>query len=90
MATKRKIPERKCVVTGEMKAKKELIRIVRNKEGEIFVDATGKKNGRGAYLTGSLEVIDKAEETNILARTLNADIPPTIYEELRELVSTAK
>lgn len=51
MAKKKKIPERKCVITNEMKPKKELIRIVRNKEGEVFVDVTGKKNGRGAYLS---------------------------------------
>ncbi|MCM3739009.1 YlxR family protein [Oceanobacillus luteolus] len=88
MATKRKIPERKCVVTGEMRPKKELIRIVRNKEGEVFVDPTGKKNGRGAYLTGSLEVIDKAEKTNVLSRVLNTEIDPVIYEELRKLVGT--
>lgn len=86
MATKRKIPERKCVVTGEMQPKKELIRIVRNKAGEVFVDPTGKKNGRGAYVTGTLEVIDKAEQSNVLARTLNAEVEPAIYEELRELV----
>lgn len=88
MATKRKIPERKCVVTGEMRPKKELIRIVRNKEGEVFVDPTGKKNGRGAYLTGNLEVIDKAEKTNVLSRVLNTEIDPVIYEELRKLVGT--
>ncbi|MCF3942395.1 RNase P modulator RnpM [Oceanobacillus alkalisoli] len=88
MATKRKIPERKCVVTGEMRPKKELIRIVRNKEGEVFVDPTGKKNGRGAYVTKTLEVIEKAEQSNILARTLNTEIESTIYEELRKLVSS--
>lgn len=87
MATKRKVPERKCIVTGEMKPKKELIRVVRNKEGEVFVDPTGKKNGRGAYLTGTLEVIRQAEETNILSRQLNAEVDPSIFEELRKLVS---
>ncbi|MBN6206634.1 YlxR family protein [Ralstonia pickettii] len=87
MATKRKVPERKCIVTGEMKPKKELIRVVRNKEGEVFVDPTGKKNGRGAYLTGTLEVIRQAEETNILSRQLNAEVDPSIVEELRKLVS---
>jgi len=45
---KRKIPMRKCVVSGEMKPKKEMVRIVRNKEGEVSIDPTGKKNGRGA------------------------------------------
>jgi hypothetical protein len=85
MAAKRKIPERKCVVTQEMRPKKELIRVVRNKEGEVFVDPSGKRNGRGAYLTASMEVIDKAEESNALARSLNAEIGPEVYEELRKL-----
>ncbi|WP_405102126.1 RNase P modulator RnpM [Oceanobacillus sp. FSL H7-0719] len=87
MATKRKVPERKCIVTGEMKPKKELIRVVRNKEGEVCVDPTGKKNGRGAYLTGTLDVIKRAEDSNILSRQLNAEVDASIYEELRKLVS---
>ena len=87
MATKRKVPERKCIVTGEMKPKKELIRVVRSKEGEVSVDPTGKKNGRGAYLTKSLEIINKAEDSNILNRQLNAAVDASIYEELRKLVS---
>lgn len=87
MATKRKVPERKCIVTGEMKPKKELIRVVRNKEGEVSVDPTGKKNGRGAYLTGTLDVIKRAEDSNILSRQLNAEVDASIYEELRKLVS---
>ncbi|MHA6251258.1 RNase P modulator RnpM [Oceanobacillus sp. CAU 1775] len=86
MAINRKVPERKCVITGEMKPKKELIRIVRNKEGEVFVDATGKKNGRGAYLTRSIEVVDQAEETQILNKQLNTIIDASIYEELRAQV----
>jgi len=87
MAIKRKVPERKCIVTGDMKPKKELIRIVRNKEGEVSVDPTGKKNGRGAYLTKSVEVIDQAEQSKVLNRQLNAIIDPEVYEELRKIVS---
>ncbi|HLR61846.1 MAG TPA: YlxR family protein [Lentibacillus sp.] len=83
---KRKIPQRKCVVTNEMKPKKELIRIVRNKEGEVFVDPTGKKNGRGAYVSNDLAVIEKAETTGILNRQLNTEIESSIYEELKEFV----
>jgi len=86
MVQKRKIPERKCVVTNEMKPKKELIRVVRNKEGEVFVDPTGKKNGRGAYLSRDLDVILKAEKTNVLNRTLNTEVDASIYEELKQLV----
>lgn len=81
----RKIPQRKCVVTNEMKPKKEMIRIVRNKEGEVFVDPTGKKNGRGAYLTIELDVIEKAEKEKVLEKVFNVSIEPAIYEELRQL-----
>lgn len=85
MARKRKIPQRKCVVTNELKPKKEMIRIVRNKEGEVFVDPTGKKNGRGAYLTIDLEVIERAEREKILDKVFNVSIDPAIYEELKQL-----
>ena len=86
MAKKKKIPERKCVMTNEMKPKKELIRIVRNKEGEVFVDVTGKKNGRGAYLSKNKSVIEQARKTNALNKILNAEVSPTIYDELEALV----
>jgi uncharacterized protein len=87
MAQNRKIPERKCVITNEMKPKKSLIRVVRNKEGEVFVDPTGKKNGRGAYLSRDLDVILKAEKSNVLGRTLNAEVDASIYEELKHIIS---
>ncbi|GGJ92771.1 hypothetical protein GCM10007063_14190 [Lentibacillus kapialis] len=83
---KRKVPQRKCVVTNEMKPKKELIRIVRTKEGDVFVDPTGKRNGRGAYVSNDPAVIEKAEKTGILSRQLNAEIEPSIYEELKRFV----
>lgn len=86
MAKKKKIPERKCVITNEMKPKKELIRIVRNKEGEVFVDVTGKKNGRGAYLSKNKSVIEQARKTSVLNKILNAEVSPTIYDELEALV----
>ncbi|MFD2925562.1 RNase P modulator RnpM [Halobacillus naozhouensis] len=82
----RKIPLRKCVVTQEMKPKKQLIRVVRNKDGEVFVDQTGKKNGRGAYISKSLDVIDQAEKQQVLNRHLNAKVNGEIYEELRAIV----
>ena len=86
MVQNRKIPQRKCVVTNEMKPKKELIRVVRNKDGEVFVDPTGKKNGRGAYVSRDLDVILKAEKTNALAQQLNTAIDPSIYEALKRTV----
>ncbi|MFC2950074.1 RNase P modulator RnpM [Virgibacillus sediminis] len=85
MVKKKKIPQRKCVVTNEMKPKKELIRIVRNKEGEVFVDPTGKKNGRGAYLSRDMDVIIKAEKSGILNRQLDAEVDASIYEDLKQL-----
>ena len=60
---KRKIPTRKCILTNEMFPKKDLLRIVKNKEGEISVDPTGKQAGRGAYVVSDLEVIKAAKET---------------------------
>lgn len=82
----KKIPLRKCIATQEQLPKKELIRVVRNKEGEVFVDATGKMNGRGAYLKRSLEAIDIAQKKGLLKRSLEVDIPDEIYEELKTYV----
>ncbi len=79
----KKVPLRKCVATGEQLPKKELIRIVKNKEGEVSVDPTGKKNGRGAYLKRSLDAIELANKEKILNRVLDTEIPEEIYEELK-------
>lgn len=86
MARKRKIPLRKCIITNEMKEKEKLIRIVRNKEGEVFIDETGKQNGRGAYLSLDMDVILKAKETNALERVFNRTIDPDIYDQLELIV----
>ncbi|SDX30261.1 RNase P modulator RnpM [Salimicrobium album] len=84
---KKKTPLRKCVVTQEMKPKQQLIRVVRNKEGEVFVDPTGKKNGRGAYISKDLSVINTAEEQGMLARHLNTGIDSEVFEQLRTQVT---
>ncbi|HLS20375.1 MAG TPA: YlxR family protein [Bacillota bacterium] len=86
MSRKRKIPLRKCVVTQEMLPKQNLIRIVRNKEGEVFIDLTGKQNGRGAYLSKNEQVIEKAQKTNILSDHLKVPVDKELYEELKKLV----
>lgn len=86
MVQKRKVPLRKCVMTGEMKPKEQLVRVVKNKDGDVFVDTTGKKNGRGAYITLDLEIINKAEETNVFNRHLNTNIESEIYTTLKKLV----
>ena len=80
----RKIPLRKCLATNEQLPKKELIRVVRNKEGEVFVDPTGKMNGRGAYLKRSQEAIEIAKKKKLLARSLQVDVPEEIFEELEK------
>ncbi|MDC3414102.1 YlxR family protein [Aquibacillus sp. 3ASR75-11] len=90
MVHAKKVPMRKCVVTNEMKPKRELVRVVRNKDGEVFVDPTGKKNGRGAYVTKQFDVIDKAQTTKALERQLNTTIDPSIYKQLKQLIEGNK
>nr|WP_205597399.1 YlxR family protein [Neobacillus thermocopriae] len=83
---KRKVPMRKCVATGEMKPKKELVRIVRSKEGDVSIDLTGKKSGRGAYLSKDKEAVLLAKKKNILSNHLEVPISDSIYDELLELI----
>jgi len=77
---------RKCVATGEMKPKKELVRIVRSKEGEVSIDLTGKKSGRGAYLSKDKEAVLLAKKKSTLSNHLDVAIDESIYEELLELI----
>ncbi|UOE92802.1 YlxR family protein [Alkalihalobacillus sp. LMS39] len=86
----RKVPLRKCIVTNEMKPKKELIRIVRSKEGEVSVDLTGKKNGRGAYLTNSQECFEIAKSKDILSKHLSVKVSPEVYDQLEQMRAQAK
>ncbi len=78
----KKIPIRTCIGCGESKPKKELIRIVREPDGNICVDATGKKNGRGAYICRNPECLKKARKSKKLERSLSVQIPEAVYEEL--------
>ncbi len=78
----KKIPLRKCVATNEMHPKKEMIRVVRSKEGEVFVDLTGKKSGRGAYVSKSEDAIGLARKKKVLDKQLEVKVPDEIYEEL--------
>ena len=77
---KRKIPTRKCILTNEMFPKKDLLRIVKNKEGEISVDPTGKKAGRGAYVVSDLEVINNAKDKKLLEKFFSTT--PEIMEPI--------
>ena len=82
----KKMPERTCVITKEKTLKKDLLRVVRDNTGNVFVDTTGKANGRGAYLKKDKEVITKAKTTKALERILEVTIPDSIYEEMLNLV----
>lgn len=67
-----------------MKSKKEMIRVIRTAEGEILLDATGKKNGRGAYLCFSAECLEKAAKSRGLERSLKTPVPQEVYENLKK------
>ena len=74
---------RKCLGCMESKPKKELIRIVKNKEGEISLDKTGKKQGRGAYICGNIDCLEKAIKTKRMEREFETEISGEIYALLR-------
>ncbi len=85
----KKIPLRKCTGCGEMKAKKEMIRVLKTPEDTIVLDTTGKKNGRGAYLCNQTECLKKARKSKGLERSLQCAIPTEVYEELeKELIAS--
>jgi len=84
MAAVKKIPQRQCIGCGEMKNKKEMIRVIKTPEDIILLDTTGKKNGRGAYLCKSEECFLKAVKSKGLERSLKVNIPTEVYEELKK------
>ena len=86
MKTK-KIPMRMCIGCGEMKPKKELIRIVKSKEGEISLDLTGKKSGRGAYICNDLKCLQKARKSRKLERSFSCMISNEIYDAMESELS---
>lgn len=85
MKTK-KIPLRTCVVTKETLPKQELLRIVRTPEGDVEVDETGKKNGRGAYIKKDLVVLESAQKSKILEKKLECKIEDSVYEEIKNKI----
>ena len=86
----KKLPQRTCIGCNEKKDKKELIRIVKNKENEIFIDSTGKANGRGAYICNNVECLDKAIKSKRLERCFEKEISNEIYESLRGVIIDSK
>ena len=82
MIKKKKIPMRRCVGCREMKEKRELLRIVKDNEGKIFVDPTGKKNGRGAYVCKSTSCFAQARKAKSLSHEFGCEIPEEVYDEI--------
>lgn len=78
----KKVPLRQCIGCGEMKGKKDMMRILRTAENEICLDATGKKNGRGAYVCRSRECLEKARKNKGLERSFKMNIPDEVYGQL--------
>ena len=85
----KKVPMRKCLGCMEMKEKKSLVRVVKNKENEIDVDLGGKMNGRGAYVCRSSECLDKAIKARRFERAFETSIQEDVYQKLREQMEEA-
>lgn len=84
MANKRKIPMRKCVGCGEMKPKKELLRVLRTEDDGFVLDTTGKKNGRGAYICYSRDCFQRAVKNKGLERSFKQAVPAEVYGHLEK------
>lgn len=84
MSIVRKQPQRKCIGCGQMKEKRDLIRIIKTPEDEIILDTTGKKNGRGAYICPDVQCLQKVIKTKGLDRSFKMSISDSVYEELKE------
>ena len=79
----KKIPMRQCVGCREMKPKKELVRIVRSQEGQVSVDMSGKKPGRGAYICHDISCLKKAIKSKALSRAFGAEVPEGVFDTLQ-------
>ena len=84
----RKEPLRTCVVTKEKLEKKDLIRVVKNNNGEVFVDLTGKANGRGAYIKKDINVLNDAKRTKALEKHLETSISEEIYKNIEDVINS--
>lgn len=84
----KRVPLRKCTGCQEMKSKKEMLRILRTSEGEIILDATGRKNGRGAYVCCSMACFEKAVKNKGLERSLKVKVPEETYESLKKEIES--
>ena len=86
----KELPKRTCIGCNQIKPKKELIRIVKNKEGQIFIDRTSKANGRGAYICDDINCLEKAIKSKRLERTFETNIDDEIYDNLRGVIIDRK
>lgn len=84
MPQEKKVPMRRCCGCNEHKAKKELIRVVREAEDTFSIDLTGKKNGRGAYICNNIECLRTAHKKHALERSFSCKLPQEVYEKLEE------
>ena len=84
----RKVPLRTCVVTKEKLEKKDLIRVVKNNNCEVFVDLTGKANGRGAYIKKDINVLNDAKRTKALEKHLETSISEEIYKNIEDVINS--
>ncbi|MBR6477599.1 MAG: YlxR family protein [Lachnospiraceae bacterium] len=80
----KKLPLRQCVGCGEMKSKKEMMRVLKSEDAPICLDLTGKKNGRGAYLCKSMTCLQKARKNKGLEKSFKMSIPAEVYEALEK------
>ncbi|MBQ1193940.1 MAG: YlxR family protein [Lachnospiraceae bacterium] len=87
MSTIKKVPMRKCTGCGELKPKKELVRVIKNSENQVMMDLTGKMNGRGAYVCKTQQCLAKAIKTKAIERSLQIQISENVYEQLKAEMS---
>lgn len=80
----RKVPQRKCIVCQKTLSKRDMLRVVRTPEGEVVLDLTGKKNGRGAYICGDVEAFKKAKKTKAFDRALKVNLSTDQYDRLEQ------
>lgn len=83
---KHKTPLRQCILTREQLPKGSMIRVVKNKENDVFVDPTGKAHGRGAYVKKDINVIKKAQKQKALNKHFGLDVDPQVYEDLLDAI----
>ena len=83
----KKVPMRQCTGCREMKSKRDMIRVIKTAEHEICIDATGRKNGRGAYICPNMVCLKQAMKNRELERSLKTAIPETVYQQLEEEMS---